>query len=126
MKFTEIKPAQIIETPAIGDIIEVDYIERGILPDNFTEGGHRRGRYICMVIGYTGYSLDRVRLKVLYDMTQNRPFSAKNRDLYIGPREWKGKEYYGTGSGATAFKSWFTRREVNLMIDEYNKRKREA
>lgn len=123
MKFVGIKPAQITETPTIGDIIEVDYTKQGTVPDTFRTEGHGRGRYLCVVIEYSG---EDVRLKVLYDTKQNRPFSGKNRDLYIGPRERKGKTYYGTISGAVASNSWLTRREVNLMIDEYNKRKREA
>lgn len=120
MKFVGTKPVEIAETPAIGDIIEVDYTERGILP--FTEGGHGRGRYICQARGYSCES-NEVYLEVLYDITQNRPFSG-DRGIYIGPRERLGRVCYETGSGAVASNSWFTRREVNLLIDEYNKRKK--
>lgn len=122
MKFIGFGSVRITEKPAVGDIVEVDYTEYGILPESFREGGHKKGRYLCQVKKY-GYS-EEVLLAVLYDMTQNRPFSSKNKDLYIAPHRRGSREYYGTGSGAQASCSWLTRKDIDLMIDEYNRRKK--
>ena len=122
MKFISITAGtQLREEPNPGDIVIVDYTTQGTVPDDFERMGHKRGKYLCETVKRS--SGGDMLLAVLYDLDQQRPFSCKSKDLFIHKTMSKSAPWVGTRSGAPALSSgWITRKEVDRMIDDYNRK----